>query len=168
MVRRKKPIVVHLGGVGYGEKALEKSRRYARRFPGINFKAVDVKPYPGEKPGNLETVEADFRKGLEREKDSSVDLISSEMALGFYGARYRDYNEHALETFKAAHRKLRKGGKLMFVVDSLMADRMKKDLVEAGFAGENVSARRVSAKERQRTFWMREWKGFLYQVVAVK
>ena len=97
-----------------------------------------------------------------------MSLITSKVALGYYGHEHLDYNEHALETMDAAHRKLKKGGKLWFVADGLMQKKMKQLLSEAGFEQSKITARRLTEAERQQTYWTREYKGFLYVFKAVK
>ena len=165
----RRPLIIYMGGVGYpGELQLEKTLRYAKRFPGFKFEVIDLREFKGRKPGNVKTRVADFKKGLEKKRNGTVDLITSELALGLYGHGYEDCEEHSLRAFKAAHRKLRKGGKLMFVIDGLMQKEMRESLVDAGFKGEKITMRRLRKLERQRTHWTRNYEGFLYQAVAVK
>ena len=165
----RKRIVVHLGGVGLpGEKQLAKTREYAKRFPNVKFKSVDLKKYTGPKIKNVETRVADFKEGLEFETDGTVDVISSELALGHHGAAYKTPKDHTFETFQVALKKLRKGGKLIFVMDALMRTEIRKQLITAGFSPEKITIRRLKTIERQRTHWTRNYKGFLYQTTAVK
>jgi hypothetical protein len=105
-VQLGKKNVVHLGNVG--DDRAYRSKMLAERFSNFNFYGIDLKGLRSKrflhfdaeknpklkvirksrlkkkKPENLEQIKADFNKGLSRFPDNSVDIITSDFAVGFY------------------------------------------------------------------------------------
>jgi len=159
---RPKRLVVHLGNVEdsgqlHGHKvAGRKTKRYAERFPNVEFVGIDTKPMFGRTPKNLTQYIASFEEGLERLADGSADIISSEFALGHYGnmrIRSRDYKGHTRRTLKIAFHKLKKGGKIHIAVGEGYRDLVIEALEEAGFSKEKIKDRPLGESDRKRTYW---------------
>lgn len=103
-IQKKK--IVHLGNVG--EDSAYRSKQLAKRFSNFDFYGVDLKKITDSsllhpnirisetlrnlrdrrllkpKPKNLEQIQKDFVQGLNRFKDGSLDLVSSDFGVGFY------------------------------------------------------------------------------------
>jgi hypothetical protein len=102
-VRRK---IVHLGNVG--DDRAYRSKMLAQRFSNFDFHGIDLKGLRSKKflhqdveantklkekrvirlkqrtPENLNQIRADFIKGLSKFPDNSLDIITSDFAVGFY------------------------------------------------------------------------------------
>jgi hypothetical protein len=181
-------VVVHLGNVGYGigsEVPAKKTADYARRFPGFMFVGVDLKEYMGMMVDNWTQIRSNFREGLEGLADGSVDLISSDLALGHYDSKgtdpmdavgdkavgsYGRAHKNTLDTVRVAYRKLRKGGKMTLAVGSSAVKPMPQILEEAGFRPDKVSVRKLDGREYGRTFWTYNFQihGAVWQINAEK
>lgn len=132
--RKKTPLIVHLGNVGFSadvRKTVGKTARYAMRFPNFRFVGIDREKTAvsglQQKLGIRNWVQwnKSFRHGLARLKDNSVSLISSELAVGHYTSKGKEMvsgflkpqtQQHTLETLRMAYRKLRPGGKIFLVL----------------------------------------------------
>ncbi len=85
---KRRRLVVHLGNVGLnlkGEHPSEKTRNHAERFPRFDFIGIDPRPDTSPKPPNWRQFEEDAVRGLKKLEDNSADVISSDIALGYYG-----------------------------------------------------------------------------------
>jgi len=179
--RGRKPVIVHLGNIDdYSEKdgLASKTASYSERFPKFKFIGIDLTYLYLRPPASLtwEQLKASFESGLKKLKDNSVDIISSEMALGYYGSnnifhpKLYDYKEHTCHSIKIAYKKLRKGGKLLIAVGDDVIDLIKQAVKEAGFRKNKVEIRLMTEKERKRTTWLSAtgWVKNFYQITAKK
>ncbi|MFA4906837.1 MAG: hypothetical protein WC602_01025 [archaeon] len=186
-VKPKTRRVVHLGnandvGVTRGLKGMVmaehgvKTGKYAKRFPNVEFIGIDLTKFPAREK-NWKQVEADFLIGLKRLRNGSVDIISSEMAFGYYGKTASGYygkkpperKEHTAEVAKEAFRKLRENGKLMVAVDSEALKLVVNSLAKAGFEKNKIKVRELAENEKKRTYELKTWGlSKLYQVIAQK
>lgn len=178
--QRGKRVIVHLGNIedfgfinGKMVKAA-KTRKYAERFPGIQFIGIDLRKLRARKPENLLQLQADFETGLKRLKNNSVDIISSEFAFGIFGKTNErknilkgSYREYTNRVAKIAFRKLKPGGKLYITVSSSMRDLMENALRKAGFSRKNIRIRSLTKRELQRTYHSRVFREGL-QITATK
>ena len=165
-------IVVHLGNVGQGKELAEKTKKYSRRFGKVRFIGIDLAKFtrPG-KPRNWRQWNVDFLEGLERLRDNSVSIISSEMGVGYFDPpKGGSLLKYAKEVVGAAYKKLKPGGKLMVVLDDYIEPRVKEAITKAGFESEKTTIRPLKPTEYNRTFWTRLIKGkpTLYQIIAIK
>ena len=184
---KEKRLVVHLGNVHAdgGVPPAMKTTDYAQRFKKVTFVGIDVMHQkPNQK--NWKQLQMDFIEGLKTFKNNSTDIISSEMAIGYYGSQFvgtehsktLDYKEHAFNTVKYCHQKLKPKGKLMVAVDSSVFRLVEKAMLQAGFKKENINFYEIKGKELARTFWLYEYdykpkrfslkKGKFYQLIAQK
>lgn len=161
--------VVHLGNLDH-EPALagEKTAKYAARFPRVKFIGIDLKKREGPLPQNWVQIQADFAIGLSRLNDESVDLITSEAALGHYGRDplnpRSNIHGHTVDALKMAFKKLKPRGKLMItVLDQILLGSHREYLLnvlnalkETKFKPTNVSWRELSRHELSRTAWLRQ------------
>ncbi len=153
---RPKRRVVHLGNVG--EDKAYRSKTLAKRFPDFEFFGIDLKSLKDRnilhkdtirltraldilrkrrlvksKPENFKQMKTDFVNGLNQFKDGSLDLVSSDFALGYYKEEHgmgglletvkkskeinsQAYNgslEYTEKVVKLIHRKLKPKGKLI-------------------------------------------------------
>jgi len=176
---QEKRRIIHLGnvrdrGITQGEpRTAAKTRRYAKRFRKFQFVGIDIAPMPGRRPKNLEQRRKNFSEGLEKEIDNSVDLISSEMALGYYKAypksmidtkSSRKRRKHTKETIKLAFIKLKPGGKMHITVGNPVLREILKTLKKTGF---EVEHRKSTHKEWLRTFFTAKTKK-RYEITATK
>lgn len=159
-----KRLVVHLGNMGSHRG--EKTRKYAKRFPNIKFIGIDLTPLvrlPGEakKPRNWKQQQGDFFTRLRRQKPDSVDVISSELAVGYYGRPEQNMESDrsrpapTTQLLKTIHEKLKPGGKCFLVVDSIIRDRLLEMLANTPFRPEKISFYRIPTQHMDRTNWMR-------------
>lgn len=98
--------IVHLGNVG--DDRAYRSKMLAQRFTNFDFHGIDLKGLRNKrflhpdveantklkekrvirlsqrKPENLNQIRADFIKGLSKFPDNSIDIITSDFAVGFY------------------------------------------------------------------------------------
>jgi len=187
----KRPVVVHLGNVGWGsgpEVLAEKTRRYAKRFPGVQFIGIDKSSrYLGEMPDNWRQLVSSFGEGLKKLDNNSVSVISSELALGEFGPRGRYWDEHrqyryrltkrsfeamvkyTANALKVAYRKLKRGGKLyVAVVDGEPLRVTKEALARSQFNPEKIKMRYLLEQEYKRTPGTRKGCAAKLQIVAEK
>lgn len=182
---RARRVIVHLGNVGEGgegESEADKTRAYASRFPQNEFIGIDLKELK-ETPshGNWRQIRLDFNKGLELLDDGSVDLISSDVAFGYFTGDYSDtwpsrrywraLRDSSSRTFAVAYEKLKAGGKFLFVVDNTLAGFMEEVLGESPFSDGKIEVRELTEREYERTYWTRKQHGEgvrLFQVTAEK
>ncbi|GEM_PF-1933618 len=163
--------IVHLGNVG--EDAAYRSKMLAKRFPNFEFYGVDLKGIDSsvyvhegmrfskfsnrkerllEKvPENLVQLKTDFLGGLSKFKDNSIDMVTSDFALGFYEKAHsllklkilnigrsisglaKSSKEYTSEVITQIHRKLKPNGKIVvyYFVDNLnFEDQVSGKLVE--------------------------------------
>ena len=116
-VQTAKRRIVHLGNVG-GVQA-RRTAEFAARFPQFEFIGIDVKK---ARPNTANWIQfkGDFVRGLKHIPLNSIDLVSSELAVGYYGVRphlsMKRIDAHAVRTIAVAYLRLKKGGKLLLVV----------------------------------------------------
>ncbi len=164
----RKPIVVHLGNVGEGRTQITsaKTRVFAHRFKKVRFVGIDAAHTKMDKGiKNAVQIRAGFRAGLRKLADSSVSIISSEMALGYYGMFKLIPGKHAHEepprgieaytrdTLAVAHQKLKSGGKVLIVAGAVETQRIQEALVGAGFRAKDTKTRRLKKNEYNMTPW---------------
>jgi hypothetical protein len=187
--RKKKPkmkIVVHLGNADnlktnpvsgkwvYAAKTAD----YAERFPNIKFIGIDLNytghPLKKLMARNWKQMQNDFYYGLSKLKDNSVSIISSEMAVGYYGLAEKSppMQAYTSKIISVAYRKLEPGGKLMLVGNFMLAEELKVFCKQAGFKEEKIELRELTKKEMQRTRWLSEFANLgevkHYQLIAQK
>lgn len=183
---KRKPIVVHLGNVGDvepGGSEAAKTRRYAARFPGVQFIGIDVKEL-SHKTGldNWEQWKKDFKTGLDKLNDDSVTLISSDMSLGEYSnllnqkSQYDELDvrriiDYTTEIVGLAYKKLKKGGRLIIANDERWLYIMQRALENSPFNPMHIEIRPLTNIEYKRTHWTRHYgesNQKLYQIIVSK
>ncbi len=198
----KKRVVVHLGNSGLGrigESNYQKTRAYSERFKGMQFIGISKKSKDFAKPiGGLPKIKKkqrtesapkgwtqlneDFLSGLKRIPKGTVDVISSDLAFGWYTKRGYDIikgrenyktslrnGKYFQKVIEAAHKALKKGGKFYIAIDGAHLEGTMKALS----ASENkfsVTVRGFTKSEYTRTFWTQVIgeTNALYQITAVK
>jgi hypothetical protein len=128
----------------------------------------------------------DFETGLKKFKNNSVSVISSELALGYFNKQGIDFERdqtdvirHTNNVIKLAHDKLKKGGKLMMVMDSETLDLTQMFFQKTGFDLANAKISKVKKASTaygeylgvERTSWMKDFANhgiIMYQLVVVK
>jgi len=178
---KRRRLVVHVGNVGArceGEIPSDKTRRYAKRFPGFDFVGIDPRPDNSAKPPNWRQLKESDVNGLKRLKDNSVDIISSDMGLGYFtesgafalsGSDTR--RRHIEKSLKLAFEKLKPKGKLLISVGGAkLKNAVRKALLRAGFEPKKIHARAFTKNENGRTVWTEFFsRGTkLYQIIAQK
>ena len=187
---KRRPLFVHLGNVGErnpDETPAEKTKRYARRFPGIDFigidkKQLDLAQYPDQTLPNWKQELTDFQNGLKHQADNSLHAISSDIAFGHnynLGTRFTQYHQ---ELLRIAYKKLIPGGKLFAAVGDEIAQlnkygaptnhikALKKVFQRSPFKN-HFTIRPLTAAEAQRTYWAQVWTTQyrpVYQIIAEK
>ncbi|MFA4906836.1 MAG: class I SAM-dependent methyltransferase [archaeon] len=185
---QEKRAVVHLGnyfdiGVANGEVGFaSKTRKYAERFPETRFVGIDIQKLKSDLP-NWKQIEAEFISGLKKMPDNSVDIISSEMGLGYYSSnvQYAKWltqrtklmkrELYTAEVMRLAAKKLKQGGKLMVAVDEIVLPTIRRALAEAGFGESKTKIYELKDIERERTYNFRNpvfAKLKIFQVIARK
>lgn len=199
MPKRRKIIHVHLGGVGevgeekrwldYTDDPARKTLRVAKgaaekkanfKVIGIDLETSTFRPYkvPPELLKYWEQKRIDFKRGLEELEDNSVDVISSEMALGHYADESEWLKNDSLEevkvkkythdTLKVAYRKLKKGGKIIITTYDDAVERIKSTFEGTGFKQE-LRIRELRPHEMKRTFFIETSRPHkVYQIMVVK
>lgn len=151
--------IVHLGNLGMDRG--QKTRDYAKRFLNFRFIGIDAQEAPQDLLPNWDQMEADFIVGLNRLEDASIDLISSELAVGHYGStkegKIKALKEvHTKKIIKAAYKKLKFGGKVHIVVGDETALRLVENyLKKAGFR--NIKLERINRSQAMRTPYMKKY-----------
>jgi hypothetical protein len=186
--RTAKPrLVVHLGNMQSSDKRrshASKTLKYARRFQGIQFVGIDLEsmadkrvPWRGY-PRNFKQIEGDFETGLRQLANNSVDVISSEMALGHYTrnginaygwTRSEEAEEHTRAAVKLAFKKLKKGGKMTVYTDDAVLEDLEPAMREA-FGDANVKieeAGKPGFRRKSYTYWTKNY-GRGKFIIAVK
>lgn len=163
-VKRPKPIVVHLGNVGldyHGEIPARRTLKFASRFKNFNFFGIDLRPWMAERR-NWTQVQMDLLNGLDKLKNNSVSLISSEMTLGYYGPRKLPSNlvaseavsmGYAFEVMKKALQKLKPRGKLIVVIDSQREKALVQEGISAGFEISSIHRTRMRKSIPSASYW---------------
>jgi hypothetical protein len=169
--KKKEIVVVHLGNYGYGrddgEKIVgdqaKKTAEYSKRFKksgeigitNIKFYGIDAARF--EKNGPYVQICADFIRGLDMFSDGSIAILSSDMALGYYGSHEFIY-ENPLDIYyytqslmKRIYNKLKPNGLLYTSIGEKRVDGLVKIIDEANFRKVNV--RIFNEIEYSRTFW---------------
>lgn len=176
----RKRVVVHLGNTAdtTGFVLAEKTNAYSARFPNTQFIGIDVLPVPGTRRNNWQQIKASFNAGLKRLKNNSVDLISSEMALGYYDSKSNglrqsktgNYKYYTQTTIKTAFQKLRPGGKLQIAVTQEVIGDIIAALKKAGFKEKNTGLNKIKKDSAKRTAYIKYFSHTspVYQIVAVK
>ncbi len=174
--KTKRPVVVHIGNVGYPDKQpahtlAQRTREMARKFRRLTFVGIDRQPIKPDRP-NWKQITATFDKGLQAFQDNSIDHISSEMAIGHYGQKgieKRDAETNTAACLRLAHQKLKPGAKLFLTVGETALPRIERQILKNGFLDTHVTVRRLKKTEYQRGFWTRHGKlGDRYLVIATK
>ena len=166
--------IVHLGNVGEGfegEIESKKTRDYSERFPGFDFFGIDLKEL-ADKPTSWRQVRADFLTGLDRFPDGSVDIITSDRALGEFNrlAGTSGFEEYTKKVVEKAHAKLRPGGKLLFSVPGILVQKIRPIVEDSPFDSERMEIREFKKNEYARTYWS-EYKpavGKIFQITLQK
>lgn len=160
---RPKRKIVHLGNVG--EDKAYRSKELAKRFPDFEFYGIDLKSLKDrsilhedsikltkqlkelrerrlvkKKPDNFKQMKTNFINGLNQFKDSTLDLVTSDFALGYYkeekgmgglletikkskeihSQAYNGSLEYTNKVIKLIHRKLKSRGKvIIYFYDTL-------------------------------------------------
>lgn len=168
-LRKNQPLVVHLGNVGdlQGDRHAVKTRSHASRFSGIKFVGIDKRPVRrfGESE-NWTQIKADFREGLEQLPDGKANLITSDMALGYYGSE-----QYIVGVVATAHKKLKAGGKLKIRVEKKVVGDLVTTFLKAGFEDAKITVRELKEGEHNSpwlNFVRKRDKVPCYEIVAVK
>ncbi len=190
---KKKRLIVHLGNIDDFRKIrlswetrakpreAAKTAEYADRFQGMHFIGIDQLELKETLSQNWTQFKADFKEGLERLKDNSVDLISSEMSLGYYGPKFegirqslkgKGYKKHTYRTMEVAFRKLKRGGKIHIVVAGTTSELIVRALKRAGFEEKKIKVE-LLPPTMGKTRWLKgparkQRKRKFYHIVAVK
>ncbi len=120
-----------MGGTPFG-KFSGRIKRYAKRFPKINFLEINFIPITKTKVPNIQATQQDWYMGLKKEKDASLNCIKSGMSLGYYSEAIgslsyavRDSAQHRVQIVRytrgvlwMAHKKLKRNGKISIIVAS--------------------------------------------------
>lgn len=170
---RKKPLVVHLGNRGVTttsfflkEKLYEKTIAFAKRFKSLNFIGIDPHGFPRTRK-NWKQLRTDALKGLNKLEDNSVNMISSDMMIGYYGKRASfplvlEYpniaRTYATNVFKIARKKLKSKGIIYATVDADRVELIIKSATAAGFSKEKISITKIAKEnEAKNSFWTKEF-----------
>jgi hypothetical protein len=150
--------VVHLGNLG--EDAGEKTRVYSKRFPNIKFVGIDTGPVPPDRPVNWEQIEGEFISGLKSLPNNSIDIVSSELAVGHYDLIINGKTKMLKEKYtknivRLIWKKLKLGGKVIIVVGDHTAERIVIKAVEKYFKINEI--RPLSKRELNRTLYSRKY-----------
>jgi len=148
LVIPKKRTIVHLGNVG--EDAARKTRKYAERFKDFKFIGIDKAELkantPNEirkntlHPSNFEQIQNEFLLGLHKLENNSINIISSDFAVGHYNltnsvkgekilqamnknAIIFNKQEYTRKVLKLCYQKLVPGGKAHFLVFTTQIDK---------------------------------------------
>ena len=151
-------LVVHLGNLGNDEGA--KTRTYSKRFPKMKFVGIDLESGSQDKPVNWEQIEGDFISGLKKLSNNSVDIISSELAVGHYerlvNGKIKMLKErYTKKVVKLIWKKLKLGGKVIIVVGDSQAEKCVIDAVKKYFKIHEI--RPLSKHELNRTLYSRQY-----------
>ncbi|MBI4053668.1 MAG: hypothetical protein HY394_06570 [Candidatus Diapherotrites archaeon] len=173
--KRRRPLVVHLGNVGFDEEAVAyKTKKRSERFPNATFIGVDLINPGDHRPPNWHQFHGDFESGLKRLKDGAASIISSEFALGYYGPEGEDsqpvvdHMEYTLRVFNICHKKLCRGGKLMLMVGEGESDFIEWLLRQSAFGHGKITARPLYPKEYGRTPTVFGYPRGAWQITAEK
>ncbi len=178
--------IVHLGNIGVfspgsrgREVPLQRSFDVARRHPnwkviGIDHKEIGereqeipdtsgngkirLKDFHGDNlPENWQQITADFEEGLAQLEDSSITLVSSDIALGHYSGRKNPSEEiqkYTARVLNLAHDKLMKGGRLTVLVGNSSLEIMERALSNSSFR-KKYKIIKASPAEIKRSYWAR-------------
>jgi hypothetical protein len=180
----KERIIVHLGNVGYmsiDELPAEKTLRVLKgvgkleSLKGTKVVGIDENSLKHFVFPNWKQIRADFVGGLSQLEDSSVSLISSEMALGYFGRMLDTPSEAdiSIETIRGrlpkieytrsvldlSFRKLCAEGKLVLVVGESAMPHLRTAFQDSPFSQAKIEIRELSEKEMGMTYWTRKGKG---------
>jgi len=178
----KKPerVVVHLGNVGDISSSgfAAKTDSYSSRFPETKFIGIDSSFLSlKSKRNNWQQMKTTFNAGLRKLKDNSVDIISSELALGYYDSKTTEttnagqgnFKRYTKTTINTAFKKLKSNGKLQLAVTGSVVLNVLEALKKAGFQEKKAVMYELSGSELNRTFWFKEHKKIpIYQIIVVK
>lgn len=165
----QKRVVVHLGNRGLGlfrEKKFEKTTRLASRFRNLLFKGIDIREGKSTLP-NWKQGTGDAIKKLKKFKDSSVNMISSDMFVGYYDKNLTKKfqissedtrNTYAKKILKLGYRKLKPKGTFYVTTDFITADQIIRSAVEAGFSSEKITRHLIYPdQEAKNSYWTKYW-----------
>ena len=159
--------VAHLGNIGTfmpEQEMATKTKKYAERFKDFEFVGIDKAKY--NVPEGIEKwkqKQSDFVIGLLTEKNNSFDVISSEMAVGYYGPiklerpvvypHTRATKIYTNFLMKLIYKKLKKGGKLNIVAGESALDNIIEGLHRTPLK-EKYKIKELSESEKQKlTYW---------------
>jgi len=170
--KSEKMIIVELGNVdftGEGGDVMCDLEFIAQFFPHHQFFAIDLEGYYSSVPNFLQLT-CEFASGLDYFDDGSVDLIISEMTLGFYdkhGEIVMDEKYTSLAIEKV-YDKLNNKGRALISNTPFSSRHIYKKFIGTGF--EDVHHRRFYDDEYERTRWTRWAKqnDGAYQIIATK
>lgn len=169
--KSEKMIIVELGNVDFTREdgdVMCDLELIAQFFPHHQFFAIDLEGHYSSVPNFLQLT-CDFVSGLDYFDDGSVDLIISEMTLGFYNKRgeiVKDEKYTSLTT-KKIYDKLNNKGRALISNTPFFSMHIYKKVIGTGF--EDVHYRRFYDDEYGRTRWTRWSKqNGAYQIIAAK
>jgi|GEM_PF-1932677 len=191
---RRKRIVVHLGNIGYHDTSTKKegevyykstlpanqikTHKYAKRFRDIDFIGIDLKKYTQFRPKNWMQMQLDFLDGLKKLENNSIDLISSEMSVGYYtkGAKEIFDETYNRQLLNLAYQKLVPGGKLMIALTTPRLKLLRQIIIESQFPKRKRKIKLMTKKEQERTYWLQKYNAALkpeeryayYQIILEK
>ena len=168
--------VVHLGNMGELTQTINtsnpkiKTERYATRFKKTHFIGIDI-AHEGFRKKNWTQIKGDFLEGLNKLKDNSADLISSELSLGHYDCKGTEFTNlsktHTLQTLQTVYKKLRPTGKLMVVVTINALPNFLETIAKTPFC-KKIQVRPVTPTQKKRTVWMNAHNAELLQIIIEK
>ncbi len=170
----KSPIVVHLGNVGLNfsrEIPAFRTLKFSSRFNKFHFFGIDLRALERGKKvctfNNWTQVQSDLISGLHKLENSSVSLISSEMTLGYYGRKRIKANKielksrsmrYAFEVMKLAMQKLKSKGKLIVIIDEILAKEIIEAGIKAGFSKDLIREEVLNLKNfENHSYWTIEY-----------
>lgn len=174
MVLRKKQntqkrVIVHLGNRGLDfkkEPRFEKTFTFARRFKNFLFKGIDIR-HGKSSLSNWEQQTGDALKKLREMKNSSINMISSDMFVGYYDnmtlkktkiVNSRESKSYSEQLFSVALKKLKPKGTFFVTIDNENAGFVIAAAKKAGFKKENITFKEIKRQlERGNSYWTRSW-----------
>jgi hypothetical protein len=158
----REAVVVHLGNVGLGylpghsgESDAEKTLKYVSMFPEHKFYGVDLQEFTSDK---YEQINAKFEDGLNQFDDSSIDIISSDMAIGHSDFisnvnSYQQFLDYHGQLFELAREKMKDDG-VLYISTAFKKTHLAEALKNAGF---RVEVKPFTDDEYSRTYWTRDF-----------
>ncbi|MFH0863434.1 MAG: hypothetical protein V1875_10475 [Candidatus Altiarchaeota archaeon] len=173
----RRPInVVILGNVGYtkdGTCLAERTEMLALRnlsktmkydwYPKTEFIGIDLNECT-PRTTNWRQIRANFKEGLDRLEDGTVDLIISDMSIGFYNrlgimlSDCKPLRDYTTETLRGAYAKLKNKRKILLSVVEERIDLVRGCLFLAGFNEGDIKVSKFGESHYDRTPYTRELK----------